>query len=474
MSAIHPEAPAAGAMRHATAADRAEAGKAARQRMPRASQGLWEPAADRRPALDLLLEQEETRIPELVPLRHRRMLASPFAFYRGAAAVMAADLGTAPHSDLRTQLCGDAHLSNFGGFASPEREFVFDIDDFDETAPGPFEWDVKRLAASVAVAGRDLELSAGERRTAVVAAVSSYREAMRKSAERANLEVWYARLDGPRVMAELGQHAGGGERRAFARRAEQGRTKDSHRALAKLTRRVDGTRRIISDPPLIVPVEELFEDSGIDFEEEMQRLLRVYRRSLKSDRRHLLDTYRYVHMARKVVGVGSVGTRAWVVLLTGRDDDDPLFLQVKEAEASVLAPFAGPDAARNHGQRVVQGQWLTQAASDVFLGWLRVAGGDGPHDYYVRQMWDWKASADLEHMSASRLTAYARMCASTLARAHARAGDRIAIAAYLGSSDAFEQALATFAESYADQNERDWAALAAAVDAGTVAAADGA
>jgi hypothetical protein len=309
----------------------------------------------------------------------------------------------------------------------------------------------------------------------VLAAVRAYREAMRDFAAMRNVDVWYARLDAQTILARAGDRVSARQRKVFERTIEKARTKDSLKALSKLTERVDGTLRMVSDPPLIVPVENLFDgDAEVAIEEEMHALLRLYRRSLKSDRRQLLESYRYVHMARKVVGVGSVGTRAWVVLLLGRDESDPLFLQVKEAEASVLEPYAGPDPARNHGQRVVQGQWLMQAASDILLGWLRVPGVDGvQRDYYVRQLWDWKASADIETMRPEGLTTYSTVCGWTLARAHARSGDRIAIAAYLGSGDAFDRALAAFAEAYADQNERDYAALADAADAGQVAAERG-
>jgi uncharacterized protein (DUF2252 family) len=446
--------------------ERAARGKAARRSVPRSSHAAWEPSAGRRPAVEILSDQAADRLPELVPVRHGRMLASPFAFFRGAAAIMAADLAETPHSGLDVQLCGDAHVANFGGFASPERDLVFDINDFDETARGPWEWDVKRLAASVAIAGRELALGAGSRRAAPEATVRSYREAMRQFAAMGNLDVWYAHVDAARLASLIDAR----RRKAFTRRVEAAQTKDHHRALAKLTQRVNGTLRIVGRPPLIVPIEELLPgNDGRAVEDEMRELLRLYRRSLKSDRRHLLDGYRYLHMARKVVGVGSVGTRVWVVLLAGRDGDDPLFLQVKEATRSVLEPYAGRDPAPNHGQRVVQGQWLMQATSDILLGWLRVVGLDGVRrDFYVRQLWDWKVSADFERMAPSVLPDYGSLCAWTLARAHARSGDRVAIASYLGAGDTFERAVAEFAEAYADQNERDYAALAHAAEAGRV------
>jgi uncharacterized protein (DUF2252 family) len=460
------------AVPHPSAAERAARGKAARRQVPRAAHAVWEAPPERRTPVDVLLAQEASRVPELLPIRHGRMLASPFAFFRGAAAVMAADLHATPQSGIRAQLCGDAHLSNFGGFASPERDLVFDINDFDETCPGPWEWDVKRLAASMAIAGRDLGFAEATRRPAVAATVRSYRETMRRFASMGNLAVFYARLDVPTLVAAVGDRASAQDRKAFKHRVAAARTKDNMRALAKLTGEVDGDPHFVSRPPLIVPIEDL--PGGAAVEAEMRDLLRAYRRTLKSDRRRLLETYRYVHLARKVVGVGSVGTRAWVVLMMGRDAADPLFLQVKEATASVLEPFAGRDAARNHGQRVVQGQWLMQAASDIFLGWLRVDGIDGRRrDFYVRQMWDWKASADIGRMTPSRLETYGWMCGWTLARAHARSGDRIAIAAYLGSGDAFDRAVGAFAEAYADQNARDHAAFAAAANSGSIAVETG-
>ena len=420
----------------------------------------------------MLLEQAVGRVAELVPIRHGRMLDSPFAFFRGAAALMAADLAETPQSGLRVQLCGDAHLSNFGGFASPARELVFDINDFDETARGPWEWDVKRLAASIAIAGRELGVAPAARLGAVEAAARSYREAMRRFATMRNLELWYVRLDAARILNHVGDRVTAEERRAFKRRVAGARAKDHLRAMSKLAQRVDGEPRIVSRPPRVVPVEELFPAADAEnVEDQMRTLLRSYRRSLPVERRHLLEGYRYRHMARRVGGVGSVGTRTWIVLLTGRDGDDPLFLQVKQVGPSVLEPYVGRDQARNHGQRVVQGQRLTQVDTDIFLGWLRSTWTDDtPRDYYVRQLWDWKLGADVELMSPARLTVYGALCGWTLARAHARSGDRIAIAAYLGSGKAFDRAIAAFAETYADRNERDHAALEEAARAGRIAA----
>ena len=423
----------------------------------------------------MLLEQAADREADLVPIRHGRMLASPFAFFRGSAALMAADLAETSRSGLTVQLCGDAHLSNFGGFASPSRELVFDINDFDETARGPWEWDVKRLAASVAIAGRDVGLAPAARHDAVEAAVRSYREAMRRFATMRNLELWYARLDAARILSHVGDRVTAEERKGFERRVAGARTKDHLRAMSKLAQRVDGEVRIVSRPPRIVPVEEMFPAAASEeIEEQMRSLLRAYRRSLPVERRHLLEGYRYRHMARRVGGVGSVGTRTWIVLLTGRDGDDPLFLQVKEARPSVLERYTVRDRARNHGQRVVLGQRLMQVDTDIFLGWLRAtATDDTARDYYVRQLWDWKLGADVELMSPTRMAVYGTLCGWTLARAHARSGDRVAIGAYLGSGKAFDRAIGAFAEAYADQNERDHAELEKAARAGRIAAERG-
>ena len=458
-----------------TVKERASRGKATRGRVPRSDHAAWEPASERRSPVELLLEQAAGREPELVPIRHGRMVESPFAFFRGAAALMAADLAQTPQSGITVQLCGDAHLSNFGGFAAPDRELVFDINDFDETARGPWEWDVKRLAASIAIAGSGLGLTAAKRQQAVEAAVRSYREAMREFATLRNLELWYSRLDVTRLLSHAGDAVSRRERTAFERKIAGASVKDHLRALSKLTERVDGQLRIVARPPRIVPVEELFPGATSEaVEAQMRTMLRAYSRSLAPERRHLVESYRYRHMARRVGGIGSVGTRTWIVLLTGRDAGDPLFLQVKQAGRSALAPYTGRSTARNEGRRVVQGQRLMQVDGDIFLGWLRAEGLDGmSRDYYVRQLWDWKLGADVELMSPARLTVYGRLCAWTLARAHARTGDRVAIAAYLGAGSAFDRAVAGFAETYADQNERDHAALDDAVRSGQVAAERG-
>jgi uncharacterized protein (DUF2252 family) len=456
---------------HRSPAERVAAGKRARAKAPRSSHEAWDPPADRPDPIEILERQAATRVPDLVPIRYGRMLTSPFAFYRGTAAVMAADLATTPVSGLRAQLCGDAHLSNFGAFASPDRRLVFSINDFDETLPGPWEWDVKRLGASFALAGRERGFSKKQRRAVLLTALRQYREAMRTFAGMGNLDVWYARLDVESLLEQLSQIARPKELKKVEKNIAKAQTKDSLKALARLTERVDGELRIVRDPPLIVPIEDLLEAEQDELEAGVRELLETYKRSLKADRRHLLDSYRYVHLAHKVVGVGSVGTRAWIVLLAGRDDGDPLFLQCKEAEASVLEPYAGKSRYKNHGARVVQGQWLMQAASDILLGWLPTVGIDGrQRDFYVRQLWDWKRSADVESMSPKAMTIYGRMCGWTLARAHARSGDRIAIGAYLGSGDAFDRAIADFSELYADQAEKDYKALADAVKEGRVAA----
>jgi uncharacterized protein (DUF2252 family) len=454
--------------------ERAALGKAARSRAPRSSHGEWEPSAGRADPVAILEAQATSRVADLVPIRHGRMAASPFAFFRGAAAVMAADLAVTATSGLRVQSCGDAHLSNFGVFAAPDRRLVFDVNDFDETLPGPWEWDVKRLAASFEIAARENGLKRKQRDAVLGTLASQYREAMRGFAGLRNLEVWYARLDEDAIRAQLGSADG-----KIARRAERGaakaRAKDSLRALDRLTHRVEGELRIVSRPPLVVPIEELIpgpERGGV--EAMLREVLERYAATLKDDRRRLLETYTFRHIAHKVVGVGSVGTRAWIVLLTGRDDGDPLFLQAKEAQESVLEPYAGASAFDNHGQRVVEGQWLMQAASDSFLGWCANVKGldDRNRDFYVRQLWDGKGSGEIEEMGPRAMQIYARLCGWTMARAHARAGDPLAIGAYLGPGAVFDRALAEFARRYADQNELDFAALRAAIDSGRLKAED--
>jgi len=402
------------------------------------------------------------------------MLASPFAFFRGAAAIMAADLASTPRTGFDVQLSGDAHLANFGGFASPDRDLVFSVNDFDETLPGPWEWDVKRLAASMVVAGRERGFGVKKRRSIVLGTVLQYRDTMREFAHRGDLDVWYARLDATGILEQLRSEAKSRTVRAFGRSVAKAHKRNSLAALSKLTHDVDGEPRIISDPPIVVPIEDLLRGGEATAAEHILEVsFSLYRDSLPGERRYLVDRFRYAHLARKVVGVGSVGTRDWIVLLLGRDGNDPLFLQLKEASASVLAPYLAPSEFDNQGQRVVEGQRLMQAASDIFLGWFRTEGIDGvTRDFYVRQLWDWKLGEDIERMSPAGMGFYGQACGWTLARAHARSGDRIAIAAYLGSNDTFEAAIAEFAETYADQNERDYGALRDAVTTGRLVAHD--
>ena len=468
---------AAPAVPHFTVAERAARGRAARAECPRTTHAELDVPADR-DAVAILESQAPSRVPDLVPIRYGRMLVSPFTFYRGAAAVMAHDLSNTPRAGLQAQLCGDAHLANFGGYASPERTLVFDLNDFDETLPGPFEWDVKRLAASFEIAGRDRNFTTAQRRAVVLEVVRSYRESMRTFATMGNLALWYARLDAAALEEELRRRRAPKQAQRLEQTEAKARTKDSLKAFSKLTHEVDGEPRIISDPPLIVPIAVLSEGSGIpveEFETEIRKLYRGYRHTLQPDRRHLLEEFRIVDLARKVVGVGSVGTRCFILLLLGLDNGDPLFLQIKEAQESVLEPHLGRTHYANHGQRVVEGQRLMQAVSDIFLGWLHAGRTlDGaPRDFYFRQLWDWKTSVDLDVILPKGLEAYAQICGWTLARAHARSGDRVAIAEYLGKGGVFDQALAEFAVAYADQNEKDHAALRAAANDGRITVQEG-
>jgi uncharacterized protein (DUF2252 family) len=452
-------------------ADREARGKDARAQAPLESQADFTPDKSRDP-VGLLLEQDKSRVPELVPIRHGRMLVSPFTYYRGAALPMAADLATTPASGLRAQLCGDAHLANFGAFASPSRRLVFDVNDFDETLPGPFEWDIKRLAASLVVAGRNNGFGTKDRRKIVLAGVERYRTAMREFAGQPFLAVWYAHMDVEDTIAQFQSQFKKKRVKATQKMVAKAHTEDSTKVLRKLTTQTNGQRRIISDPPLIEPVEEVFPDfQASAIYEQIRGVLGKYQRTLQSDRKHLLEQFTLVQAARKVVGVGSVGTRCWIVLMDAGDGTEPLFLQPKEAVASALAAYCGRSHYASHGERVVAGQLLMQAESDIFLGWTHVTGPDGvDHDYYVRQLKDWKFSAPIEQMIPSGMAVYARMCGWSLARAHARSGDRIALAAYLGNSDKFDQAIADFAEAYADQNELDYAAFQAAAKDGRIQA----
>jgi uncharacterized protein (DUF2252 family) len=423
--------------------------------------------------MELLEEEGISRVPELVPIRYRRMLVSPLAFYRGAAAIMAADLVRTPTTGLVSQLCGDAHLNNFGMFASPERRLVFDINDFDETHPGPWEWDVKRLAASMVVAGRGNGFRRKVRAAVVRATVGRYRHAMNRFAERGELDVWYAHADLDGVNTLLRHLVGKEKRRRFTEAQAKARTRDSMQAFRKMTTVVDGHRRIAADPPLVVPLEELLPDAGrIGLESQIRDLLDGYADTLPVDRRRLFGEFRFVDMARRVVGVGSVGMRCWVVLLSGRDDNDPLLLQVKEAQPSVLArhvPHSPPSGWHSEGERVVTGQRLMQAVSDIFLGWQTATGIDGrTRDFHVRQLRDWKGSATVEAMNPESMRAYGALCGWTLARAHARSGDRIAIAGYLGDDTTFDEAMVEFAERYADRTEHDYRILIDAADSGRI------
>ncbi len=460
---------------HLSVAERVARGRAARKEVPRSSHSAFAVPATRPDPVATLEGQAETRVPELVPIRYGRMLVSPFTFFRGGALVMASDLAGTPRSGLNVQLCGDTHLMNFGVFGSPERRMVFDINDFDETEQGPFEWDLKRLAASVAIAGRDNGFTEKQRRPAVLAAAQEYRNSMAAFSAMSNLDVWYTSLDVQAWLNSTENSATAKVRKRAEANIAKARTRDSHHAYSKFTTTVDGQIRIISDPPLIERIDDVFAGEEPErIRAEIHEMFVQYRETLQSDRRRLLEGFRIIDVARKVVGVGSVGTRAWIVLLLGRDDTDPLFLQVKEAQASVLSAFSGAPQTISNGERVVNGQHLMQASSDIFLGWGSHDGVDGvSRDFFYRQLRDWKGSAIVESMDPNGLALYARVCGRALARAHARSGDRIAIAAYLGSSSTFDQAIADFSELYADQNEADYAMLAAAEASGRISALHG-
>jgi uncharacterized protein (DUF2252 family) len=466
----------AGPRERPTPAERAERGRAKRTEVPRSSHAEFEPAADRSDPIELLEEQATTRVAELVPIRYGRMLVSPFTFYRGAALVMASDLaGATPRTGIEAQCCGDAHLSNFGVFASAERRLVFDINDFDETLPGPWEWDVKRLAASMIIAAQDRGDTVAQQERVVLETVAEYRSAMRRFAAMKNLEVWYARLDIDETIELLAGQLTPKMIKQSSKSLAKARTRDSVSAFAKLTRLIDGEPRFIADPPLIVPIDDLEERGREKLFDALHERMSAYRATLPHERRILIEQFQLTDFARKVVGVGSVGTRAWIALLFGADENEPLLLQMKEAERSVLERFVKRSRFANHGERVVTGQRLMQASSDIFLGWLRVDAGfdGGARDFYVRQLKDWKGSAEIEQMTPKGLAAYGRMCGWTLARAHARSGDRIAIAAYLGSGSSFERAIVQFSQAYAEQNRRDYEALSEAVASGRVVAQTG-
>ena len=462
-----------------TPAERAARGKSARAEVPRESHAVFDPPPDRPDPIGLLEQQAKSRVAELVPVRYGRMMVSPFTYYRGAALPMASDLAATPVTGLAVQACGDAHLSNFGLFGSAERRLVFDVNDFDETLPGPWEWDVKRLAASLEVAGRGNGFPRKQRREIIMAAVGQYRQAMRQFAAMTNLDVWYAHADIDQLRAQFDSQLAEQQRRRLDKGLAKARTRDSMQEVAKLTQMADGEPRIISDPPVLVPIDQMMptETSREGLKAFVTGLLGSYQRTLETDRRYLLEQFRFCDMARKVVGVGSVGTRCWIILMLGRDDSDPLFLQVKEAETSVLSRYVGASKYKNQGQRVVAGQRLMQAASDIFLGWQHTEGEatlDGrARDFYVRQLRDWKFSLPIEDLIPVGMRMYGALCGWTLARAHARSGDRIAIAAYLGGSDVFDRAIAQFSVAYADQNERDHQALVDAVKSGRTTAEPG-
>jgi len=459
---------------HPGLVDRRVRGKDARARAPRSSHAGWEPAVDRPDPIGLLEQQDKARDQDLVPVRHGRMMVSPFTFYRGAAKIMSADLAGTPTAGLTVQLCGDAHLSNFGVYGSPERTLVFDLNDFDETLPGPFEWDVKRLAASFTIAARNNNFSDEEARSTTAACVAAYRDAMSQFAGMRTLDLWYARMSADEILASVkASMTGKAAARAEANIAKA-RSRDSMQALSKLATVVDGEYRIVSEPPTLVPGRELAAVYDVDpdqLENIVRDEFRAYRSTLQDDRKHLLEKYRFQDVARKVVGVGSVGTRAFIVLLQGRDESDPLFLQIKEATSSVLEDHLPKSRYRHHGQRVVAGQRMMQASSDIFLGWTK--GVDPNRHFYWRQLRDMKGSALVELMEPKTMAGYGRFCGWTLARAHARSGDPVAISAYLGTSDAFDRAIVEFSDRYADQNQKDHEAFVAAVRSGRLEAVEG-
>jgi len=470
---------------HPSVAERRAQGKEARERTPPSSHTGWAPVTDRPDPVALLEEQNLTREPDLVPVRHGRMMTSPFTFYRGAAKIMAADLKDTPTAGLSVQLCGDAHLSNFGVFASPERALLFDLNDFDETLPGPFEYDVKRMAASFTIAARNNGFAKADTRAATLASVRAYREAMAEFAEMGTMEIWYAHLSEQDLMDSISAATTGWKGKAQKKAAKQRRktaektaqkahTRDSLQALSKLGELVDGRYRIVSQPPIVVPARDLEAARGFSTD-QMQDMIhdqfRAYRDTLQDDRRQLLERFEVIDMARKVVGVGSVGTRAFIVLLQGRDERDPLFLQVKEATASVLEDHLPKSRFKQPGERVVQGQRMMQAASDIYLGWTK--GVEAKRYLYWRQLRDMKGSAVVESMGPVALGFYGGVCGWTLARAHARSGDPVALAEYLGKSDTFEQSVTDFSERYADQNDRDYRAFAAAIRSGRLEAIEG-
>ncbi len=454
--------------------ERRARGKAAREVVPREKHAEWQPPADRPDPVALLESQAASRVPDLVPVRYGRMMETPFTYYRGAALPMASDLACTPSTGIIVQACGDAHLSNFGVFASPERKLLFDVNDFDETLP--WEWDVKRLAASMEVAARNSNFSDKDRRKILLATAFGYRNAIRNLAGLGNLDVWYTQVDIEQLRQQFASRLTARQRKVVDKGLVKARTRDSMQELRKLTTIENGRPQIVPDPPVIVPLRDLLGDEfrGLDLAGMMKALIGQYRRSLQPDRRVLLEQYEFVDMAHKVVGVGSVGTRCWIVLMLGRDETDPLFLQIKEAQDSVLCEYAWTSKYNNQGERVVNGQRLMQASSDIFLGWQRTTGLDGQQrDFYIRQLRDWKFSIDIGTLIPKGMRLYGELCGATLARAHARSGDEIAIASYLGNSAAFDNAIADFAAAYADQNERDFQAFTKAIEDGRLHAERG-
>jgi uncharacterized protein (DUF2252 family) len=458
-----------------TLEERAARGRALRKEVPHEQHASCPAPARRVDPLKILEKQSAERMPDLVPLRYGRMSASAFAFFRGGAALMAADLAATPTCSLQAQLCGDAHLMNFGLFETPERTLVFGLQDFDETLPGPFEWDVKRLATSMEVAARELDLDDHDRSAAVLGTLRAYREAMAGFAAMRDLELWYARLPATELQAKLREDAGAKAGKEVERQVQRSLKRDHLRAFDRLLRTEDGEIRFVSEPPLLVPAEELLDDAQrVRYVEVIHAFLTQYRASLAPHVRALMERYRFMHIARKVVGVGSVGTRNWVVLFVGRDAADPLLLQMKEARRSVLEPYLAPSRCDNQGQRVVEGQRFMQVASDPLLGWYHIRAFDGKlHDFYARQLWDGKASFDVGRLSPAAFRCYGEACAWTLARGHARSGDRVAMAAYLGDKDTFDRAVADFAAGYAEINRADHERLVAAIDGGSVKAETG-
>ena len=445
--------------RFPSVAGRRERGKQARKVSPRSAAGTWEPPADRRDPVGIIEEGTKTAIPSLLPIRYGRMSASPFTFYRGTAAIMAADLGPTAVTGINAQLCGDAHLSNFGLYGAPNRSIVFDINDFDETLAGPWEWDLKRLAVSFVLASRENGWDPDVQRSVAATSAAEYRQAMRRFAGMDNVDVWYSRLNTDQ-LAKIQKPS-----KAARKAVRKARGKDSERAARKLSEVVDGRRRIVHEPPLVVPFKDFFEDSDRDrVEQAIPELFGKYRETLQSNRQHLMGSYQLIDLALKVVGVGSVGTRAIMALLQGHDEEDLLFLQIKEAGKSVLAQYGGLTWRRDPGRRVVEGQRLMQATSDILLGWSSI----GRSHYYFRQLWDMKGSFDTSLADKTAMHQYATVCGWTLARGHARSGDRIAIARYLGKGDVFDTAIADFGMRYADQAERDYQAFMAAADAGRI------